>query len=467
MALKQKHTLLIVDDEQSIIRSLQRLFTKLGHEVLTATNGAEALEVLSKCTQGVSIIISDHRMPAMNGVDFLKHAKQICPDAVRILLTGFSDTEIIVQAVNQGEIHGYFTKPWEDQELASHVHNALERHELQSEVRRLTEMTIQQNRQLNSQNKELEHQVQIRTQALVEKSKTLEEANRMLEQGFMDSIHLLSSLVEILNASLGNRMRQVAALARGTAEAFGLGSEELNQIEMAGMIHDIGLLILPEEIRTMDVSRMNDKQFRMFSHHPVMGSILLERVPKLAAVGEIILYHHEQVDGQGFPNGLSGSQIPLGSKIIMAASDYYQTFDTWPKDIRKLIAKTKQHFDSSVFESFTLDDDPDTIISEIGQQFLRNGADKKYDAQVVSALIMQICKKSNIEPKMAVSLNNIQPGMTLMADLRLKDGRLLLTRGTVFKEASIKSIQTLVERGLLDGEVTVSLPPEKEAASNA
>ena len=111
MALKYKHTLLFVDDEKSITKALHRLFRKDGYHIITASSGMEGLELLEKAERPVSLIISDQRMSGMNGAQFLEKAKKIFPDAVRFLLTGYSDMDAVVEAVNKGEIHRYLTKP--------------------------------------------------------------------------------------------------------------------------------------------------------------------------------------------------------------------------------------------------------------------------------------------------------------------------------------------------------------------
>ena len=126
MTLKQQHTLLFVDDEKSIIKSLQRLFRKEGYDVLTASGGKEALEVLKTNDRPVSLIISDQRMPEMEGAQFLEQSKQFCPDAARFLLTGYSDMDAVIHAVNRGEIQRYLTKPWNDDDLLLQVRQALE-----------------------------------------------------------------------------------------------------------------------------------------------------------------------------------------------------------------------------------------------------------------------------------------------------------------------------------------------------
>jgi response regulator RpfG family c-di-GMP phosphodiesterase len=458
LALKNEHTLLLVDDEKAITRSLHRLFRKEGYQILTAESGAEALETLSRHDIPVSMIISDQRMPEMSGAQFLEKAKVICPDAIRYLLTGYSDMEAVIQAVNKGEIHRYLTKPWNDDDLVLQVRQSLEHYELLFENERLTKLTVAQNAKLSELNKHLEQKVEERTRQVIEQNKALEKANNMLEASFMNSIRLLASMVETLNPKLGKQMRQVAPLARKVGEVFNLSSTELDNIEMAGMIHDIGLVGFPDDLWCKDVKQMSAEQHRMFSEHPVIASIILEGVEKLADVGEIVLFHHEFVNGQGFPNGLKSSQIPLGSKILLAVSDYQSIITSWPHDARKLIGYTRRHFDASVWNSFTVSDDPEVIIEEAAEKKLLIDSNQKYDMDVVSALLKVIRKSKNIDPSHTVSLQDIQAGMILMQDLRLNDGRLLLTKGTKLKGTTIQSIQSIAERGMIADRLVVSIP---------
>lgn len=466
MTLKFEHTLLLVDDEKAITRALNRLFRKEGYQILTAGSGSEGLEILQQNGKQVSMIISDQRMPLMNGAQFLEKAKAICPEAIRYLLTGYSDLEAVIQAVNKGEIHRYLTKPWNDEDLVLQVRQSLEHYELIADNHRLTELTATQNAKLTELNKNLERKVEERTRQIIEQNKRLEKVNCMLEASFMDSIRLLASLVETLNPKLGKQMRQVAQLVRKVGEMFHLEAAELDRIEMAGMIHDIGLLGFDEDLWYKDIKQMNMEQDRMFREHPVIGSIILESVEKLAGVGEIVLFHHEQFNGQGFPNGLRGSQIPLGSRIIHAVADYQGVIETWPRNARKLINFTRRHFDASVWKSFTVSDDPDVIIEEAAEKKLLVDSNQKYDMEVVAALIKVIRKSKNIDPSYTVGLQEIATGMVLVEDLRLKDGRLLLTKGTRLKETTIQSIQTIGERGMIPDKLVVSIPEDKQQAEN-
>jgi len=218
LALKSEHTLLLVDDERAITKALHRLFRKEGYQILTADSGPQGLEILRRQDMPVSMIISDQRMPEMNGAQFLEKAKIICPEAIRYLLTGYSDAEAVGQAVNKGEIQRYLTKPWNDDDLVLQVRHSLELYELRSENNRLTELTIAQNAKLSELNKNMELKVEERTRQVIDQNKALEKANRMLEASFIDSIRLLASMVETLNPKLSKQMRQIAQLASKVGE---------------------------------------------------------------------------------------------------------------------------------------------------------------------------------------------------------------------------------------------------------
>jgi len=181
MSLKYKHPLLFVDDEESITKALRRLFRKEEYDIYTAASGQEGLDRLREVGKPFSLIISDQRMPEMNGAEFLEKAKGIFPQAIRILLTGYSDMDAMVDAINKGGIHRYFTKPWNDDDLLLQVRQSLEQYELVLENRRLLVLTRKQNKELKGLNDRLEEKVAERTREVVEKNEELSLLNRQLE----------------------------------------------------------------------------------------------------------------------------------------------------------------------------------------------------------------------------------------------------------------------------------------------
>ena len=162
--MERKHTVLFVDDEENILHALRRLFRREGYHILTATSGPEGLELVRE--NEVSLVISDQRMPQMIGAEFLGHVRDLAPHAVRIMLTGYSDIEAATQAINEGGVYRYITKPWDDEELKITVREALERFELEQRNRELAAELQQKNTQLEEFNARLEQKVEERTREL-------------------------------------------------------------------------------------------------------------------------------------------------------------------------------------------------------------------------------------------------------------------------------------------------------------
>lgn len=163
---------LFVDDEPNILTSLRRLFRKEDFQVYTAPGGEEGLEILH--SSPVPVVISDYRMPAMNGVAFLAQVKQLLPDSVRVILSGFADAQVIVDAINKGEVFRFHPKPWDDQELLITIRQCLEHYRLLCEHAQLSHQTRQQNEQLRQLNESLELAVAERTRSLVFSQEVLE-----------------------------------------------------------------------------------------------------------------------------------------------------------------------------------------------------------------------------------------------------------------------------------------------------
>lgn len=460
MSLKYKHTLLLVDDEESIAKSLQRIFRKEGYEIYTALNGQEGLKRLKETGKAFSLIVSDQRMPGMTGAQFLEKAKEIFPHAIRILLTGYSDMDAIVDAVNKGEIHRYLTKPWNDDDILLQIHQSLEQYELAVENRRLLALTKRQNQKLRDLNKNLEKKVDERTLEIEQKNKELADINKNLENSFVSAIRLLSSLVETLNPVLGKYMMEVARLAREVADEYGLDRKELDQIEIAGMTHDIGLIGMTERVLEKDEKDMTEKEFALFSQHPAIGQICLQSVESLGEVGNIILSHHEHYDGSGFPNGLKGEEIPLGARIISVAGDYSKIVYTWPKDVDQIIARARKCLGAARKNIMVAD--RKMLIQEVAKKVILLGATQKYDPDVVMKLvkklgIMEIERKKQQKQTVLIPLEELKEGMVLVKNLRHRNGNFLLAKGTCLNKSAISTVLRLGELDAIAKQIYVTV----------
>jgi len=144
--------LLLVDDEPNILKALKRLLRRDGYTILLADSGTEALQILE--LEPVNVIVSDHRMPVMTGIEFLAKVKQTYPDITRIVLSGFSDLDTITEAINEGNIYKFLAKPWDDTQIRTTIQEAFEQNELKLENSRLTEELKQANAGLVQQNVE-------------------------------------------------------------------------------------------------------------------------------------------------------------------------------------------------------------------------------------------------------------------------------------------------------------------------
>lgn len=192
---KDTRAILFVDDEENVLRSLKRLFLDEPYQLFTAPSGKAGLELLGK--QAFAVIVSDQRMPEMSGSDFLAKAREIQPDAVRIVLTGYADVNAAISAINEGGAYRYIAKPWNDTDLVLTIRDAVDTYVLKQENRRLTELTRAQNEEMKKWNSELEFYVQQQMLDIQKKNKDLEKLNEKLSNNFKKAIEVFSNLKEM------------------------------------------------------------------------------------------------------------------------------------------------------------------------------------------------------------------------------------------------------------------------------
>ena len=173
-------TLLIVDDEANILTALMRVFRRDGYRVVQAGSGSEGLERLTE--EEIGVVLSDQRMPGMTGVEFLSQVKERWPDTVRIMLSGYTDLKSVTDAINEGAIYRFLTKPWDDEQLRRNVAEAFELYELKAENQRLNAELKEANAQLEAINRHLEQQVEIKTREVVVNMQALQAAQEVLER---------------------------------------------------------------------------------------------------------------------------------------------------------------------------------------------------------------------------------------------------------------------------------------------
>ncbi len=404
--------ILCVDDEPNILSSLRRLFRSKGYQVLTAVGGAEGLAVLE--TETVDLVISDMRMPVMDGAVFLEHVRSRWPDTIRLLLTGYADVQSIIDAINRGEIYRYITKPWDDNDIVLVVREALERKALEREKKRLEELAARQNEELKALNASLEAKVDERTAALRTVNDSMLRANEKLKNSFLTSIKVFSNVIEMRCGNLDGHSRRVADLARKIAKNMDLDVRMIQDVFVAGLLADIGRIGFSDVLLNTPISELAGESLGMFHKHTQRAEQLLMPLEDLQATAKIIRYQHERVDGRGLPEGLKGDAIPLGARILAVASDY---------DYLQIGGMTVKR-----------------VFPEDAQALIIRGAGSRYDEKVIAAFKKVFNGGIDDTAFTEIPVRDLRNGMVIFADVISKDGILLMPAGKIIDDEAIDSL---------------------------
>jgi len=413
-----KAEILFVDDERPILNSLKRLLRPTGHRVHIANSGAEGLAVLSE--NPIDVVVSDMRMPEMDGAEFLTNVANKWPDTTRMLLTGYADLSSAIEAINSGSIARYLTKPWQDNDLVMCLEQAIETQHLTREKNRLEALTIKQNDELRSLNESLEEKVEERTKEVAAAKDLLVAANAELTSSYGATIEIFSRLIQS-RAGIGGRS-SVAHDARAVGQSMGLSSDECQDLYEAGLLCDVGKLSLPDATVSTPYTRLDANAQRDYHRHPIIAEATLISLEPLAAAASIIRQHCERVDGSGFPDKLVGDAIPIAARILAVCKSF--------ADLQ----------DGSFFE--------ENYTAREAQTYIEEQKGKRYDAIVVDTFIRWLGDRRRQSDELAerkVSLGALRAGMQTTRDLFDENGVLILARGQKISDALIARLVRLQE----------------------
>lgn len=284
-----KHTILIVDDEENNLQLLKRTFRST-YDILTATNGLEAIDVVKQYGNTISLIISDQKMPVMEGIDFFKAIRHDYPQIIKILLTGHLDTDILVAAINDCDLYQYILKPFEPEELRIAVENGIKKYSLATN------------------NKEYYND---------------------LRELFYQTIRAISNALDTKDAYTNGHSLRVTLYSMILARELNLDEGLIEEIEIAGLLHDIGKIVMPKRILCKN-GRLDDDEFLIMKSHPTKGEKIVFNIKKLQKISEWVKAHHEKWDGTGYPDALKGEEIPFVGRLIAVADTYDAMTSTRP-----------------------------------------------------------------------------------------------------------------------------------------
>lgn len=415
---REKHgRLLIVDDEEAVLQALRRLFHRQ-YDVVTHTSGAAALEQLK--TDAFDLIISDMRMPGMSGAELLKSCFERYPDMIRILLTGYSDLESAIKAVNEGNIYRYISKPWDNDQLRAVVAEAIDTRDLRSANERLNAHIVEQNEELARLNRELQDKYQEKSDQVGEAEARLTDAYRNLRQEFNSMVHILVSIMERRNGEEKDSSERIARLAKEFAEFSGLEGQQIQDVYYAALLRNIGKVSLPDAVLSKAIAQMSQSEKQEYARFTINGQTTLMLLEPLQNASSIIRSHMELYNGKGFPDKLSGDAIPKEARILRIVNDYVEV--------------QREHN----FLGETLDE-------ESARAYLLKMAGQRYDRELVD-IFMDVLEdfSEGVVPNMErIPIEEARVGMTLAGNLVSPAGVVLLSEGTCLTERHVAKLQAM------------------------
>jgi putative nucleotidyltransferase with HDIG domain len=289
MTEKQK-TILIVDDEEVIRRLLHQKLSGEGYHCEEAGSAEQALDRLRSNT--VELVILDIKMPGKSGIELLPEIRASYTDTAVIMATAITDTSTAIQCMKDGA-YDYLTKPFNLDEVILSVVRALEKRRLELENR--------------DYRQHLEQKV--------------EEQAQKIRASFLSAITALAYALEAKDIYTSGHSQRVVEVSVAIAEELGMPQDSIDKIRLAGLVHDIGKIGVKESVLNKP-GKLTDEEYQHIKSHCDIGERILTPIVEDEEILKVVRHHHERYDGRGYPDGLSGEQIPLGARILAVADTY-------------------------------------------------------------------------------------------------------------------------------------------------
>lgn len=305
-----KPRILFVDDELNVLDAYRRNM-RSRYDVFTAESAAAGLQVLGESSP-FAVVVSDYNMPIMNGIEFLRNVKNLIPDSIRIMLTGQADLQSAINAVNEGNIFRFLTKPCSHEFLIKTLEAAVEQYQLVTAEKILLEKTLR------------------------------------------GSIKVLIDILTIMSPNSFSQSSRLRNMAKKIALRLNLPKQW--EIEIAALLFQIGFVTIPPDILAKQFSGevLSEKENNLFLKHPINGKNLINNIPRLEDVAEGIVYQFKNFDGSGTPDdSKKGVEIPLIGRILKLVRDYDNLVLSGksPRDTIEIMRTHFKFYDPILFEA--------------------------------------------------------------------------------------------------------------------
>lgn len=419
--------ILFVDDEPQMLSALKRVFRGEQYQVDTANSGAEGLERLA--TDTYDVIVSDMRMPEMDGAAFLAEAYKKQPLSKRILLTGYADHDSTVRAINEGKVHHYLNKPWDNTALRELIDKAIEQKRAESSEVGAGDEAARQ----------LKEQVAQVSQELSQATTFMDLAREEMLNQYNTSIKIMSNLANLRLKGASEMNEDIVRHCVAIAKALKLEHKVVGEIRNAARLYQLGKIALPDSLISTPIDKLSAEQRLIYMQHPELAADTLLPLEPLAFCALLIRHQNENADGTGTPNKLKGNEIPLGSRILRVVIDFHQLLYGLYFGIKLSVADA--------------------------QAYLISHAGKKYDpilVQLYTKLLAHLKNNTVYKDDHMVSLDDLQPNMLVTRDLLNADGMLLIAKQTILNEVLISKLKAYANKTHRELRIFIKKPEDTE-----
>ena len=397
--------ILIIDDDPLVLRVCEQYLKEMSIVLRTALNCSEGRMHLQTDPE-ISLVICDQLLPDGEGVEFLRDMLQQYSSAIRVLMTGAQDRQIALDAINKGEIYRFMAKPIYKEDLVNVVLQALDRFNLQAENARLQSKLALQNEELRRANTQLTGKVDEEQR----RSYGLQQETSSWKEACQNMVDLVLEILQRIDISLFKHSQRVAHLSTAIAREMGLDADTLDKVEVAALLHDIGLLgassFLQANQRRLDQIHAAHERELVRGHIDVAVS-LVKFLP-LPDVVKAIELHHEYLDGSGYPQGLKGDQIPLLANILSVADSFDEMQGPYEHALSQVEAQAGRLYSPEIVRS-------------------------------LSRLLNQ--HQFEFSTERSVLMHELEPGMKLASSIYNSSGMLIVKQGQILNDAIIRKLQ--------------------------